>query len=240
VPSQPSITVTDVVVAEGNKGTRALKFKVQLTARSRDPVMVNYATSDGTAVAGADYVPVAGTLEFRPRQTRKVVVVKVVGDKDVEADETLSLTLTSPTNAQILSPSATGTIRNNDRVSAAPGGKGLPAIKIKGVKVLEGDGGGTPVVFDVLLSKPSTLPVQATFTTVDRTATAGLDYTAASGAVFFDPGVTQQQVTVTVLGDLVKERNETFLVELSAPVNARLRQARARGVIRNDDRAAGA
>src|SRR5262249_38084356 len=51
--------------------------------------------------------------------------------------------------------------------------------------------------------------------TADGTATAGLDYVAASGQVVFQDGESQKTVAVTVLGDDVAEANETFQLVLS-------------------------
>ncbi len=54
------------------------------------------------------------------------------------------------------------------------------------------------------------------------TAVAGADYTAASGTLTFNPGQTSRTLPVSVLGDLMDEENETFLVTLSNPKNAAL------------------
>ena len=69
------------------------------------------------------------------------------------------------------------------------------------------------------------------YATADGTATAGSDYTAASGTLTFAPGATTQTIAVTVLGDLLDEANETFTVNLSSPVNAVIAAAQGIGTI---------
>src|SRR5204862_229208 len=62
----PSLCVEDVRVVEGNSGTTEARFTVRLSAASGQPVSVDYATADGTASSGSDYVAASGTLVFAP------------------------------------------------------------------------------------------------------------------------------------------------------------------------------
>ena len=87
----PSITITDVTVAEGNIGTRAATFAVTLSAAYGQPVTVAYAT--GTATAGDDYQGGSGTLTFVPGEMCKTITVLVSGDRLAEANETLVVKL---------------------------------------------------------------------------------------------------------------------------------------------------
>ena len=75
-------------------------------------VTVDYATSDGTATAGADYTVASGTLSFQPGETSKTVTVTVLSDAHDEGSETLTLTLSNATGAVIGDGEATGTITN--------------------------------------------------------------------------------------------------------------------------------
>ena len=60
-------------------------------------VGVNYATSDGTAVAGSDYTAVSGTLSFADGETSKTFTIPITADTVAEGDETVNLTLSNPT-----------------------------------------------------------------------------------------------------------------------------------------------
>ena len=92
---EPTLSVADATVREGDSGTRDLAFTVALSSAATSPVTVAYTTTNGTATAGSDYTARSGTLTFAAGETSKVVRVSVLGDKTVEPDETLSLTLSS-------------------------------------------------------------------------------------------------------------------------------------------------
>jgi len=91
--ADPKIVARDVIQAEGD-GQRAT-FHVHMTRPAEKPVIVKYATQDGTASAGTDYRPAAGTLTFAPGETTKQVTVELLGDTDSKeaARETFFLTL---------------------------------------------------------------------------------------------------------------------------------------------------
>lgn len=112
----------------------------------------------------------------------------------------------------------------------------LPTLAIGDATVLEGDHGTTTdAVFPVRLSAASLDAVGVDWTTVDRTAKAGSDYTFASGRLDFPPGATLRSVTVAVSGDSIVESLERFDVVLSSPTGSTLADAAGRGRIVNDD-----
>lgn len=110
-----TISVTGGSVIEGDSGTRSIAFTVALSEPSELNVFVDYATSDGTAVAGADYAAASGTVAILAGETSVTVTVNVVGDTAFEFDETLTLILSNPVDA-MLGPaaSATGMITDDD------------------------------------------------------------------------------------------------------------------------------
>ena len=77
------------------------------------------------------------------------------------------------------------------------------------------------------------------YATSDGTALAGADYTAASGALSFAPGVTSQTVTISIADDIVFEGGEAFNVNLSGAVNATLADNLGVGTIKDDGTGAG-
>src|SRR3954462_14687040 len=85
----PSISVRDVVVVEGNSGTTQATFVVALSGPTSQSVSFSFATSNGTATAGSDYIATSGALSFAPGEIEKPVVVLVNGDTVDEAQETL-------------------------------------------------------------------------------------------------------------------------------------------------------
>ena len=97
----PTVSVTGGSVVEGSSGVSYQVFTVALSAPTYNQVSVSYATSDGSAQAGSDYDAVSGTVVFAAGSTTRTVVVPVVGDTSVEADETFGLTLSAPVNATL-------------------------------------------------------------------------------------------------------------------------------------------
>jgi hypothetical protein len=110
----PKLSINDSSAAEGNSGTTTMAFTVRLSTASAQPVSVRYATADGAATAGSDYTAASGTLSFKPGEASKTISVTVTGDTTIEADESFTVTLSSPVNATIADGSATGAITNED------------------------------------------------------------------------------------------------------------------------------
>jgi hypothetical protein len=223
-----TLTVNSVSIAEGNSGTTQATFTVTLSAADTHPVVVDYATTDGTAIAGADYVATSGRLTFNPGETSKTFSVTINGDTLFEANETFFVDLTNPVNANLLQARATGTITNDDPP---------PSISINDVSQAEGNSGTTNFTFAVTLSAISGLPATVNYATADGTATAGSDYQSTSGALTFDPGQTSKQITVAVNGDTLNEADETFLVNLTSAANSTIARAQGVGTILNDEAA---
>ncbi len=114
IPVLPMLQVADINVTEGDSGTTLAVFTTSLSVSSSNTVTVNYATADMTATAPSDYQSENGVLSFAPGETRKMVMVNVVADGSVEPDETFSLTLSNPINADLKDAVAVATIRNDD------------------------------------------------------------------------------------------------------------------------------
>ncbi len=123
----PGISIRDVSIREGNKGTTKAVFVVALSGKSGLTTTVEYATADGTAtVADGDYRAAIGTLTFAPGVTRRTITVLVNGDKNSEANETFQVTLSNPVNATLARPAGTATIKNDDpQPAGTPMGAGI-------------------------------------------------------------------------------------------------------------------
>ena len=115
--AEPGLSVADARVQEA--AGAELSFRVTLDSAQSSAVSVRYATADGTAVAGSDYVTARGTVRFAPGQTSRTVKVLVLEDAHDDSGETLTLTLSSPFGAQLSDGQATGTIANTDPMPQA-------------------------------------------------------------------------------------------------------------------------
>ena len=104
------LSVADARAQEGPGAM--LTFVVSLDKATTVPVTLNWATANGTATAGADYVAGSGALRFAPGETEKSVDVAVLEDAVDEGDETLLLRLSSVSGARLVDGEAEGTIEN--------------------------------------------------------------------------------------------------------------------------------
>ena len=214
----PYLGLSSPSVQEGDSGTTTMTFKARLTdangrtQASTKTIKAAYEVlSEGgdTATAGKDYIATSGTITFAPGETSKTIGVTVLGDTEVEKDETFTVKWTGWRNVWLVSYTATGTITNDD--SASP-----PVISatltIDDASAEEGD----LIFFTVTLDNgvPGGLTVTPIFG--DGTATNGTDYTANTNAFNFAgmPG-EKQTFTVSTTEDEDVEDNEIFTVGLS-------------------------
>lgn len=225
----PAVSLgTPAITYEGNSGTKVVSFPVTLSNASSQSVTVRYATADGTASSGSDYVARTGTVTFAPGQTTATISVTVNGDTTVEPDEDFTVTLSAPTNSTIATATATAVIGDDDS---------QPVLSVNNpAPVDEGDSGTVTLLFTVSLSSVSTQTVTVNYTTADGTATvAGNDYNATSGTLTFAPGQTTKTIPVVVKGDTLNEDHETILLQLSAATNAKIAVGTGTATITDDD-----
>lgn len=223
---QPTISIDDVSLNEGNAGTINFVFTVTLSNPSDQTVTVNYTTNPGSASEPGDYADSTGTLTFVPLDTSETITVLVNGDTTNEGDETFTVDLSGATNATIFDNQGLGTILNDD---------GPPTISIDDVSLAEGNAGTTNFVFTVTLSNPSDQPITVNFTTNPGTATEGNDYADNTGMLTFVALDTSETITVLVTGDTTFEGNETFTVDLYGATNATILDNQGLGTILEDD-----
>ncbi len=116
----PVLSIGDTGTAEGDSGTTPFFFVVSLSAPAgAGGVSFDYATADGTAVAGEDYVAKASSATIAEGASSVTVHVDVIGDTTPEAAETFVVQVDGITGAIGGDVSATGTIHNDD-VSLVP------------------------------------------------------------------------------------------------------------------------
>jgi probable HAF family extracellular repeat protein len=202
----PALSINDVTVAEGDAGTTAATFTVSLLPASGQAVSVNYATADGTATAGPDYVGASGTLNFAAGETTKTVTVNVNGDTANEAHETFFVNLSGATNATAADAQGQGTITNDD----------TPALRFSQAAYPVGESAHF-VTVTVTRTGDLAGAVGVSFATSDGTASERRDYTAASGRLQFAAGETSKTFDVLLTEDAYTESEETINLTLSNP-----------------------
>ena len=222
-----------------------LTVRVQVTQNGEfiDGVPPQTVTFDGATVEGPLADVTGGTPEGA---TTAVVAIPTTNDLVDEANGAITLTILVPDpelygqNAHSYEVFGTGTFVEDSGWT-----------NVATVEVLDNDVAGFSVADasadedDGSLQFTVTLPGSTLETSVDWAtkedasgddpATEGQDYEAASGTLTFAPGDTSKTFTVTLNDDDVKEKDETFTIQLSNPVNAALTDATAIGTIDNDD-----
>ena len=216
-----ALTVLDATAWEG-AGT--MSFVVRLDAANRDDaVTVDYETMSGTATAGADYTTTSGTLRFPAGTTTATITVAILSDDLDEADETVTLALTNAVNTTAPSEPATGTIIDDDAT---------PTLTADDATAAENE----DVTFTVRLSAPSGLDITVDYATASDSALGGVDYTTTAGTLHIPAGATTATITAPTLEDDIDELDETYVLALADPTNARLYSLRTVGtIIDNDD-----
>lgn len=230
-----AVSIANASITEGNAGASTLSFMVNLSNPVQGDVGIAYASSDGSAtLADNDYQTSSGNLVIASGATTAQIDVTVVGDLQVEVDETINVTLANlilpqgiaAQDVTVGAPAATGTIVNDDGTTLSIAS---PAATI------EGDVGSTTTAFVVTLSASSAAPVTVAYATVDDSALAGGDYVANAGTLIFAPGVLSRTINVAISGDDLLENDESFRIVLSAPTGASIAQPQATATIDDDD-----
>lgn len=234
-----ALSISDATVVEGHSGSVNAVFNITLATPSSRPVTVQYSTADldadeaswfgSTATSGIDYTSSVGILTIPAGQTNATISISVRGDRIGELDEDFFVNLSSPNHAILSNTRGLGTIRDDE-----------PYVSFEyysGPEVVEGNSGTKPMTFIVELSGPSDIPVTVGFATADVSALAGSDYQAKAGTVTFAPGVVTQTFVVQVIGDALSELDETFMVNLVNPINAKIGTGHKFGYIIDNDAA---
>ncbi|MCL5097164.1 MAG: hypothetical protein M1608_06500, partial [Candidatus Omnitrophica bacterium] len=189
--------------------------------------------SDGTAIAGMDYLGVTNTLTFPEGETLLVVPVPIINDNIVEPNETVNLALLNPTGGAELGPQPTADLIIVDNDSSI--GFSSPSFSVS-----ENIATGNATI-NVVRRGATNESVTVDYATIfGGTATAGQDYLDTSGQLVFAPGETTKSFTVSIKDDNLVEGNETVLLQLTNPTgSAQLDLATATLTIVDNDFAAG-
>jgi len=211
VPSAGSLQFSLPTYSVAENGT-VISITVTRVGGSFGLVGVDYASSDGTALAGTDYIAVSGSLSFADGVTSQSFNIDILDDADYEGNETVYLSLSNPDGgAGLGSPAVTAlTVTDDDPVPTS----GSLQFSDADYQVNEKRTSANITVTRVGGSYGS---VEVDYATRDGSAMAGSDYTAVSGRLSFADGVTSQKFSIEILGDAIFEDNESLNLILSNP-----------------------
>lgn len=182
-------------------------FTIKKSGIAAGSLTVNYATSDGTATAPADYAAASGTLTFAVGDTTKTITVSTIDDTLVEGAEIFNFTLSAPSGgATIASGTSIQTINDNDTCSGV-------SWQITNGAANEGQ----PLAFKLIKNGTTSSTCTVNYATANGTAVAGTDYTGTSGTSTFGPTDTSMLVNVPTSGAVNYAGYKTFTMSLSAP-----------------------
>jgi len=173
------------------------------------PLSVQYATTDGSAIAGVDYISTSGTLVFTNGNGTNTFNVPIINNESVVGARSFSLRLFNPTApGRLVAPS-------NEVVTIIDGTAGFKFSK-SAYSVNKTDGGAIINVFRTgLTDSVATIDFIAT----NGSAIDGIHYFATNGSLLFTNGVTNQTFTVRVIDTSVVQPNKTVSMQLLNPSN---------------------
>ena len=183
--------------------------------------------SDGVSNA-TDTGTDRGSYTLEEADAGKKVKVQVTFTDDAGNTEVVT-SAAYPSNGVVRGGNVAGATVN----SAAAPSAGPPGLSMDDVEIQESP--GASLSFTVRLNRVAAEAVTVDYASADGTATAGEDYTAASGTLAFAPGEMEQTIPVAVLDDSHNEGSETLTLTLSNPSGAYLTDATATGTINNSD-----
>jgi len=187
------------------------KITVARSGGSASGVSVNYATANGTAIAGSDYTPTSGTLTFGANETSKTFSVPILNDSIAESTESLNLTLSSPAGGATLGAQATATLTIAD--DDAPNGEFDMSECTADISELVAQ-----IQLSVERRNGSNGAVSVHYATADGSAKKGSDYVAKTGTLNWASGdFTPQTISVSLINNPAVEPTEQFSVVLSQP-----------------------
>jgi hypothetical protein len=214
----PAISIFNTSVLEGTGGTRNLVISLSLSNASYQQVQAQYATADGTATAGSDYVAADGTVSFNPGEVNAFITIAVNGDTLIEPNETFFVNLANPLNAMITNGQGMGTIVNDDG----------PNARFSATNYIVNEGVGQVILTITRSGDPSAFTID--YATLDRdTFTVGCadavnngggaygrcDFATTVGTLSFAAGENSKTLNVPLINDAHVEGAETFQVRLS-------------------------
>ncbi|MBL8828254.1 MAG: VCBS repeat-containing protein, partial [Planctomycetaceae bacterium] len=180
-----------------------------LSAPSAKTVSVPFTVS-GTATDTTDYSLSGASFLFLPGQTSTFHTITIVNDTTAESNETVILTLGTPSNASLgTNVQQTITILDNDS---------FPGVTLAAQQAsLAENGGSTTVVATLGFAAPQTVTIQLD---LSGSATSGVDYSASTTAIIIPAGQLTGSVAISTLNDFLHEGDESVVIDITSVTGA--------------------
>ncbi|MCM4169329.1 hypothetical protein KCTC52924_00606 [Arenibacter antarcticus] len=201
-----SITATSPNATENPVTSGVLDVRLNTPNTTGNDIVINYTDQGGTATSGSDYIPLSGTVSISPNQISSTITVTPINDTEVEANiETVFVALDPGSGYSIGAPNrAIVNIASDDTAG----------VSINNITISEGGGNA---IFTVTLNGAVLGGTIVSYTTVNNTAIAGIDYRSTSfpPLAFLGFDGEERLITVEIIDDNVAEGTETFFVNLT-------------------------
>ena len=205
----------NTTTSSGAESVSSAALTVDLSFVSTQNATVDYTVTGTATGSGTDYTLANGTLTINAGSTSGTITIgSIVNDSLDEANETVIVTLSNPSNALLGSDSVhTYTITDNDNAPVVDfnttSSNGAESVSSKAITVD--------------LSAASAQNVTVNYAITGTATGSGTDYTLANGTLTINAGATSGTITIAgIVDDSLDEANETVVVTLSSPSNATL------------------
>lgn len=214
-----------VSASDGDENLTNPSIEVGLNFTLGEDATVNYAATGGSASgSNVDYLLASGTLTIAAGQSTANISLGIIDDAIVESDETVEITLTTPSDNVSLGSSTvyTYTIHDDDNpegrtvefVTTGPGigDEATPSVTSVSVSINTAD--------DDVATTVDLLVISGGSDAADETD----DFVLSSSTITFpaDNATVAQSFDITVVDDAIFEGTEVVTIQLTNPVNADL------------------
>lgn len=214
-----NFTKATVTASEG-RGATPVRIHVSLSQASAANVTVPF-TFSGTASA-ADYsLPGGNSIVIPAGETTASLPVVIVNDTLDESNETLKITMGTPTGAAAGS-SSTFDLKITDDDNP-------PTVNFDKARSLMSEGSQASVA--IQLSAASAKGIRVTYSVAGTAGQGDFSLSPTNRTVYFAPGVTRKTVVVKAVNDTAKEANESIVLTLDAATSATIGSTPVRTVV---------
>jgi bacillolysin len=216
----------------GNPVPGAVTVNVVRTQGAACGVTVDYATADGTAVAGTRYQETHGTLSFGKGETTKSIVVPLIDNAIADGNATFNVILRNPQGGAKLGTSTQTTCTVADDETG---------VQFAQSQYHVSEGAGT-VYFDVVRTGPLKGTTTVQYKVEDGTAVLGENYRlygSNPGVLTFLPNVSKASILILMVDDQNANTRRDFTMSLFNPIGALLAPQATAAVSISDNDAGG-
>ncbi len=198
-PGVPQFATDSVEVEEYEQ---SVTLTVSRVDGSYGELTAKYATVNGTAIEGKDYVSANGTLTWEDGDNGdKTLTVTIIHDVELEDDETFTVTLSDFENNEL--DKVTVIIKDNPNVLQFSASNYSVSENREQACIL------------VTRNNANNDAISVDYGTSDDTAMADNDYRESIGTLSWDEGdFTDKPFTIDIINDIEAEKNETLIISL--------------------------